>query len=426
MVCVIEFRWVGPVGYSDTMSKICHVSILARAYDCLLVLPRPELLLSAAHNHGQRIGSNVGWERYVDVPAYWRTEAYALALPSASAPLEILDGMATHAQLLNTSSSSTELAATHIVLNYTRGVGLESRFRSPIWPIRGVYRHSGNQSLPDLVYQAVQLLHPGSTPESLRSRYPCELAPSADVLRRRDAAVLACFGERVSSFVALRLRRGDKIREGRYPTPQCAEPPSVVDAVQQWIEAKRVSKEAAANIFVGTDERDAGYLASLRAGLLRVAARVCFEHDLAEIRDAADNYVAFNTVVAMGRAAETSLHFHPSHPEAWRQLRACVSNTTDASDGRRDPRAEAENPSRKDIEMEVSNPSGGRALPHALPVANCSEDAMGAAWCRQRGREHALVGGILLDLCSAQSPYLKRCARTCREHLPLHTVPCVL
>ena len=272
------------------------------------------MLDSGAHSQSQRVASVVKWNRYVRHPPF-----ILEALPNATVGnfIELTDRMPSIAEMEFVASRNTNAQLDILTLNF----GF-NRFYDHIWPYPG-----GSRSIPQLVdillhQKAVrpnQLLadvqpivglwkHTVVSPGD-RSTL-CMWPLSTDVQRIVRRSLKHCFGNH-SEFVVIRLRRSDRATE--YPSERCSREgvaeAFAVSAAKRAAHGK--TSDSTLRVFVATDEREASSLATIRAGISRVASRVCFEHDVHAMRRAPDNFMAYLAGVEMARRSSWQLHFHP-------------------------------------------------------------------------------------------------------------------
>ena len=343
VMCVLDFRWPFSAGINDATAKLNVMARFAHAWGCALAVPPPHTMLDPVHNGGHRVGHHVGWSHYYALSAHcWPREAVPWLNDTDHQQPECC---ATNR--LPTQSQMSKLASWH---GATRAV-YRLNFKTNAFWTEGAWKNGGHVPQP-LFHWLAAAMPPGAdgarfgaarnfsdfwwrTSDGGRQAANCVLgaspsvhhlatvilqrlliggsaaaaaaapaaaADTADAADAADAAngaaAAADVGVALDGFVAVRVRRGDRLDQ--YASARCSAPAAVA---QLCIAAAAVLQRDAQTAAQGTtppaaaaaaqpprralifsDERDPAYYAELRARLVAAGfVGPFFEHEIAEL-----------------------------------------------------------------------------------------------------------------------------------------------
>jgi len=247
------------VGLADATSRLFCMHALAAVWGCATVLPPPRHMLSPAHNRGRLAPAAWTWSSYYDVAASWTDVLSEFSAPSPTA-------------VTTTAPTIAELSAV------ARDGGVLD-VRWPAGPMPNVDEVRAAGPRQDLAPKPLREWSPPS-PEHCKRFDPAKwgLHLSRVVVAAVDKAQLDLFN---SSFVAMHVRRGDKIAA---LGPAWANQTSVREVAAIAHALRQGARPSVAGsvdaVFLATDETNAVYIGALRYALRQIFAHVVFEWEL--------------------------------------------------------------------------------------------------------------------------------------------------
>lgn len=299
--CVIDLQWPYPAGFNDALGKIKWMVVLARVYDCLLLVPSPSIMLDTGAHNGKVPLKGIAWEKYLVVP---------VRMFVSPDTVERLDNNQ-YVRIPGNDSARPgiwkKITHRHVLENKLPPMSLMRKISKAEKDWRNLVvdlvelRFTQNQFWESPSLKAQMDLY--RTDPAFAFQFDNFTWLHSNFIRDTAQQISSTFQN--ISITGITLRRGDRSKQY---AEGCANVPGVLCSLVSILKLKRCQRTT--GVFVGTNEKDEDYLRRLRRGLARHFETVYLERDFPSLQ-LNDTFASVLIINLIMRSSMCTIRFHP-------------------------------------------------------------------------------------------------------------------